>query len=84
MSLQKLYYTRSISKIKGKLSSHNIFRKLIKLLEFVADFKKGAINVLIATNVIEEGLDVSECNLVICVNELVNVKAFIQMKGRAR
>lgn len=39
---------------------------------------------LIATNVIEEGLDVSECNLVICLNELLNVKAFIQMKGRAR
>ena len=39
---------------------------------------------LIATNVVEEGLDVSECNLVICMNELLNVKAFIQMKGRAR
>jgi ERCC4-related helicase len=50
----------------------------------LANFKNGTINVLIATNVIEEGLDVSECNLVICVNELVNVKAFIQMKGRAR
>ena len=55
-----------------------------KLKEVLANFKKGAINVLIATNVIEEGLDVSECNLVICVNELLNVKAFIQMKGRAR
>lgn len=50
----------------------------------LSKFKRGDVNVLIATNVIEEGLDVSECNLVICLNELLNVKAFIQMKGRAR
>ena len=39
---------------------------------------------MIATNVVEEGLDVSTCNQVICLNELLTVKAFIQMKGRAR
>lgn len=55
-----------------------------QLKEVLKKFKSGAINVLIATNVIEEGLDVSECNNVICLNELLNVKAFIQMKGRAR
>ena len=33
---------------------------------------------------VEEGLDVSTCNLVICLNELATVKTFIQMKGRAR
>lgn len=52
--------------------------------DVLSKFKRGDVNVLIATNVIEEGLDVSECNLVICLNELLNVKAFIQMKGRAR
>lgn len=39
---------------------------------------------LIATDVIQEGLDITECNLIICMNEMLNVKAFIQMKGRAR
>ena len=55
-----------------------------QLKDVLSKFKQGRINVLIATNVVEEGLDVSECNLVICMNELLNVKAFIQMKGRAR
>jgi ERCC4-related helicase len=52
--------------------------------ETMEKFNEGVLNVLIATNVVEEGLDVSTCNLVICLNELATVKAFIQMRGRAR
>lgn len=60
-----------------KMSSNQLKDKLAK-------FKSGEINILIATTVVEEGLDISDCNLVICLNEMMNVKAFIQMKGRAR
>ena len=55
-----------------------------KLKEVLTKFKAGTVNLLIATDVVQEGLDVSQCNLVVCMNELLNVKAFIQMKGRAR
>ena len=50
----------------------------------IEDFKNDKINILIATSVIEEGLDVSTCNLVVSINEVLNVKSFIQTKGRAR
>lgn len=53
-------------------------------MDTIEKFKNNAINVLIATSVIEEGLDISTCNLVICLNEILNVKSFIQTKGRAR
>ena len=39
---------------------------------------------LIATNVVEEGIDVPKCNNVICLSEIVTAKEYIQKTGRAR
>eukprot|EP00804_Cyclotella_cryptica_P016705 CCRYP_002011-RB/>CCRYP_002011-RB protein AED:0.04 eAED:0.04 QI:412/1/1/1/0.83/0.85/7/239/1584 len=41
-------------------------------------------NVLFATSIVEEGVDVEACSFVISFDALQNVKSFIQMKGRAR
>ncbi|KAF2803659.1 P-loop containing nucleoside triphosphate hydrolase protein [Mytilinidion resinicola] len=47
-------------------------------------FRDGDKNLIIATSVLEEGIDISSCHLVIDFDPPKNLKAFIQRRGRAR
>lgn len=46
------------------------------------DLRKGKFNILIATQVGEEGLDVAECNLVVFYDNVSSAVRFVQRRGR--
>ncbi|KAH1434448.1 Dicer-like protein 2 [Aspergillus fumigatus] len=48
------------------------------------DFRSGRKNLIIATDVLEEGIDLSACSVVVCYDKPPNLKSFIQRRGRAR
>jgi len=52
--------------------------------EILAGFRTREKNLIIATDVLEEGIDITACNLVFCFDPPANVKSFIQRRGRAR
>ncbi|XP_061190504.1 antiviral innate immune response receptor RIG-I-like [Saccostrea echinata] len=52
--------------------------------ETLENFKRGILNVLVATSVGSEGIDVPDCNFIITYNYTGNEANVIQMSGRAR
>ena len=50
----------------------------------ILDFKEGKSNILIATSVVEEGLDIPDCNIVIRYDFPPTYRAYVQSRGRAR
>jgi len=50
----------------------------------LVDFRAGEKNLIVATSVAEEGLDVQSCHLVVCCYMQQTKKSYVQMRGRAR
>ncbi|XP_078667982.1 ATP-dependent RNA helicase DHX58-like isoform X2 [Branchiostoma floridae x Branchiostoma belcheri] len=67
----------------GSVSKNN-HMTAIKQREVIRRFREGELNLLIATTVAEEGLDIKECNFVIRYGLVTNEIAMMQASGRAR
>ncbi|KAG0726692.1 Endoribonuclease Dicer [Chionoecetes opilio] len=52
--------------------------------ETLAAFARGETNILVSTSVLEEGLDIRHCNMVIRFDKPMNYRAHVQSRGRAR
>lgn len=52
--------------------------------ETLRDFRAGRRTLVIATDVLEEGIDIAACNLVVCFSPPATLKSYIQRRGRAR
>ncbi|GBN04632.1 Endoribonuclease Dicer [Araneus ventricosus] len=48
------------------------------------DFREKRLNVLVATRVLEEGIDIRQCNLVVRFDLPDDYRSYVQSKGRAR
>ncbi|CAF4103304.1 unnamed protein product, partial [Rotaria magnacalcarata] len=72
------YLTGSRANIGDAMMSAKYQRQVIK------KFRKGEINVLVATAIAEEGLDITKCNLVFRFNKPPNFSSYMQSKGSAR
>ncbi|KAH6559809.1 hypothetical protein BASA60_000457 [Batrachochytrium salamandrivorans] len=73
----------------GNASKNGLYRTNDKMTtsnqQSVVDaFRNGSCNILIATQVAEEGLDIRPCNAVIRFDAMVCLTNYIQSRGRAR
>lgn len=76
-----------------KQQNNNIIKKLFlfllkffvfKLIICIFRFNENIINVLITSEVLEEGVDIQTCNYVIRYDSPKNFPSYVQSKGRAR
>lgn len=62
----------------------NWVHRELNIRDVLNRLRRGDVNLMFATSVVEEGVDVQACSFVVAFDGLTNIKGYIQMKGRAR
>lgn len=81
MDLKVDFMVGNNSRMPESIETYIQNRNNNKVLE---QFRRGEVDMIVATNVLEEGIDLQDCNLVIAFDEPKHYRAYVQMKGRAR
>lgn len=68
----------------GKRSWSNMSNLSSLLLQVLRKFRAHETNLLIATSIVEEGVDIPKCNLVVRFDLPTEYRSYVQSKGRAR
>ncbi|XP_051207375.1 endoribonuclease Dicer homolog 2a isoform X2 [Lolium perenne] len=81
----------TISQMSGRIVKHIAGNRSLlhhqsrnKQTEIVDSFRGGKVHIIVATQVLEEGVDVPSCHLVIRFDLPATARGFIQSRGRAR
>ena len=77
-------YNLSVVAIVGHGSGNDFGMKIKAQENTLKELKDRKHQVIIGTSVVEEGIDLPECQLVISMKPPSNVTALLQMRGRAR
>lgn len=68
----------------GNRSQINVLNLSSLLLQVLRKFRAHETNLLIATSIVEEGVDIPKCNLVVRFDLPTEYRSYVQSKGRAR
>ncbi|KAI3382864.1 hypothetical protein SNEBB_005433 [Seison nebaliae] len=75
----------SVLKIAGQSTTQNVKGvKQTKQVQVMDDFDEGKSNILIGTDIIQEGVNIQDCNTVICYQYIGSDIGVVQTKGRCR
>nr|CAD7432075.1 unnamed protein product [Timema monikensis] len=82
-ALSHLVQLLRLRKCADDINADHVILSLISDMTLIR-FNSNEINLLVSTSVLEEGIDISQCNLVVKFDEPKEYRSYIQSKGRAR